>query len=459
MTLGRIGPAVFAVFLVSCVATPPPRSGACRLAVTNVSVAPMDSERILRRQTVRFGQDRILAVGRSSRVSSAGCGQVVDGSGKYLAPGLSDMHVHVETAAFSEAFGLPAQPIDFDTVFPLYVAHGVTSVRVMSGAPDILAFRAAGGKLPYPRLSVASPMLTGEPPIMPEPVTRIVRSAEEGAAAVREFKAAGYDFIKVRDNLSPDAFFGIVEEAKKLDLYVDGHLQRSRDLDAEAVLKAGQRGVAHVDNFVLEMNGEDADTKKFVAAMKACGCFVTSALVVAQNIATQIRDYDAQIARPEMQYVHPLLKYAFWLKPNNPYQNEGAPAEFFDEIFARGKRLLKAFVNAGVPVLAGSDALNPMIIPGASLHDELATMADAGLSPYEALAAATAAPAATVPGFAGTGRIAVGHVADAVLIGSNPLQDLSALRRPEAVILRGRLLTRAELDANLEHAAAAFEGR
>jgi imidazolonepropionase-like amidohydrolase len=154
--------------------------------------------------------------------------------------------------------------------------------------------------------------------------------------------------------------------------------------------------------------------------------------------------------------MNPLVVNAFWRKPNNPYLKEGADPVFFEHLFADEKVLVKKLYLAGVHVVAGTDSLNPMIIPGASLHDELSNLVEAGLTPYQALRAATADPAAYVPEFSDVGILAPGRVANAVLVDADPLQDVRALRAPDAVMINGNWMARDALQRQLDAAAARF---
>lgn len=440
-----------AVVLASCAHVEEHVAAPCETAIVNVHVVTMESDETRRDQVVRIGGGRILSIAPASKGDAGGCRAVIDGEGGYLAPGLIDAHVHVETNAFAQAFGLPEAALDYEMLFGLYLAHGVTGVRVLSGAPDILAFRDSVADTVVPRILVSSPMLSGEPPVLPEPVTRVVVEPNAARAAVAEFLESGYDFIKIRSNLSEDVYRAVLDEAEARGTYVDGHVTRA--VGAEAVLQSGQRGFAHLDEFAGAVNTSD-DLNKIAQQATQCGCFFVSALSVTASAVDQLADYDAMVARREMSFLHPLLVKAFWLKPNNPYIAQGAPVEFFRELNDQSKLLLKEFVDESVPVVAGSDAMNPMIIPGASLYDELHMMLEAGLAPYQALKTATSNASAHVPGFDDAGVLAEGRAATAVLVSENPLETLETLRRPEAVLLEGRWLDRRDLDALLTQATA-----
>lgn len=442
------------VLLACCAAA---QAASCTLEVIHVNVVPMDAERVLPDRTVRIGGGKILSIDRAGS-SAAGCVQIVDGAGRYLVPGLNDLHMHLETVAFALAFGAKPDPIDYPSVLALYIANGVTGLRVMSGAPDILAFRNSqrGTASAYPRLVVASPMLSGDPPVLPEPMTRVLKTPGEAREVVRGFARDGYDFIKVRDNLAAPVFRAVIEAARANGLYVDGHISQRQGLSVFDVLRSGQHAFAHVDDLALQMTDKARDPDRFVELLRACGCFIESTIGVERNTLAQLDNYDAMIARPQMRFMHPLVLNAFWLKPNNPYLKEKPPLDFLRGLYADSKSLLKTLIDGGVHVVSGSDALNPMILPGVSLHDEFDRMIEAGLTPYQALKTSTANAAAYVPGFADVGVLQAGRAANAMLVKTNPLNDIRALRDPDAVMINGHWRDRDEMVRMLAVVAAGY---
>lgn len=427
----------------------------CSLAIAHANVIPMDRDRMLPDRTVLIAGDKILSIAPAGKADTARCSSVVDVTGKFLVPGLNDMHMHIESVADAQAFGIKSDPIDYPSVLALYIANGVTGLRVMAGAPDILAFRDSqrGQASPYPRLVVASPMLSGDPPVLPEPVTKILRTPEEARAAVDGYAKDGYDFIKVRDNLKAPVFKAVIDEARRDGLYVDGHISQNQGLSVFDVLASGQHAFAHIDDLALHLKDKAHDPDHYAALLKACGCFIESTIGIERNTLAQMENYDAMAARPEMRFMSPLVVGAFWLKPNNPYLNEKPPLDFLRGLYADSKMLLKTFTDAGVHVVAGTDSLNPMIIPGVALHDEFDDMIEAGLTPYQVLKTATANPAAYVPGFADIGVLAAGRTANAVLVDANPLENIDALRQPLAVMINGHWLTHDDIQRQLDAAA------
>jgi|CXWL01.1.fsa_nt_gi cytosine/adenosine deaminase-related metal-dependent hydrolase len=446
--------ASFALLVCACASSEPAQTAGCDLAIEHVNVIPMDSERVLADQTVLIAEGRITSIAPGSR-SAARCNTRIDGAGRYLAPGLNDMHVHVEASAFVAAFQLPATPIPFEDVLFPYLANGVTGVRVMSGSPDLLAFRASTHG-PAPRMMIASPMLSGSPPILPEPATRALETPEVARAAIAEFAAAGYDLIKIRGNISRPVLDAVLAAATEHGLDVDGHIPNLADWTNADVFSGRQRGIAHLDELALRITDRSSDPLTFARGLLNCHCYVTSTMNVEQSVVAQLRDYDAVAARSDTRFVHPLLRNAFWARERNPYLAEHPDPAFFDRLLVDDMNLARVFNQEGVTLLAGTDALSPMIIPGASMPDELALLVQAGLSPYDALRAATRTPAETFNRFADVGVLSAGRTANAILLRANPLVDINALRHPEGVILEGRYLDRASIDVRMEEIAQRF---
>ncbi len=425
-------------------------SDACVLGITNVNLIPMTKDLVKPEQTILFSHSEILGISAKSE-TAAGCDQIIDGADRYLLPGLNDMHTHVENTAFEQGFGLDPEPLPFDALMAPYLVNSTTGMRILSGSPDLLAYRdstANGDRAPH--LVVASPMLSATPPVLPEPITRIVDDPAAARAAVREYAAAGYDLIKIRRNLKLPVYQAVIEEAHLVGLHVDGHI--TRDIESFAhLLTLGQDGFAHLDEFASK-TPEKLSVEALTVLLVECGCYVSTTIGVMPNISEQIDNYDGLVDREEMRVMHPLMTNEFWFKPNNPYLREGAPSEFFDTLAQKTGEIVKPLYDAGIPLLAGSDAINPMIVPGYGLLDELDLLVNAGLTPFETLRTATAIPAESVPGFDRVGILEIGRAPNAVLLASNPLEDLAVLQNPDAVILNGFLLDRTELDDRLNTA-------
>jgi len=444
---GGFALAFLAASSAACVS--PEESIGCSLSIEKVSIIPMDREQVLHGRTVRIADGRMQSITLAGQADRA-CDLTVDGSGKFLLPGLNDMHVHVESDMFVQALGAPPPPENLEDALFIYLVHGVTGIRVMSGSPDTLAFRDSG-RVHAPRMLVGSPMLSGPQAMMPPPLMRPLATALEARSAVNGYADLGYDFIKIRENLPADVLDAVIKTAGARKLLVDGHAPRDADVFAN-----GRRGVAHVNELSLLVTDGARDPASIARRAKACDCFVTSTLVIETNVAAQLRDHAAMEARQEARLVHPQMKRALWDKARNPYLAEAQDPVFFDRLRETDKLILRELRNQSVPLLAGTDALIPMIVPGASLHDELALLVDAGLSPFEAISAATRTPSEIFAKFGDLGVVAEGRSANLLLVGGNPLVDVSVLRRHDAVILRGEYFDRARLDQRMEELAAGF---
>ena len=371
---------------------------------------------------------------------------VIDGTGRFLIPGLSEMHAHV-----------PVEPDYRDEVLFLWVANGVTTARGMLGHPDHLALRedVLAHRVLGPRLITSGPSFSGRSGGGPEAV----------AARVREQHRAGYDFLKVHPGLAAAEFDALAATASEVGITFAGHVTASVGLWPS--LAAGQTTVDHLDGYFQALVPEDAgvpaggafsfglwltpfvDRARLAAAAKrtlALGGAVVPTETLLENTA-QAHAWRAMTERPEFRYLPRNLRdrYVERLQRGAGTVTPEAGAEFL----AVRKALIKALHDAGVPVLLGSDSPQTFNVPGFSIHRELEAMVAAGLTPHEALATGTTAPAR----FFGTtewGAIAPGRAADLVLLDANPLDDIGNTRRVAGVMVRGRWLDRAEIDAGLE---------
>jgi hypothetical protein len=396
------------------------------LAITRINV--IDGDAVLPNQTVLIRGDRIVATGERVRVPRGATH--IDGSGKYLMPGLVDAHVHLEY-------------FDDPAVLRAFVEQGVTTVRNMDGRPQILQWRELG----VPRIVTAGPILDGVPPLLPD--NQSLATAEAAREAVRAQHALGYDFIKVYTNLSPDVYAAIAAEARALGMPVAGHVPRNVPF-ADAI--KAQNGIEHLADFMRWIEADDSpyrgrfhwsklltaaplDAAKLASVaqqLAAAGVYVTPTLVQAAH----------SVAKPEL-----LARWAADAPPQYRdewekrvrRQSERLEGEDWD-VVERGtqqrREIVRALHRANVKLLAGTDTPNPFVVPGASLHQELQELVDAGLTIAETLDAATRAPCELMR--LDCGVIAPGKRADLLLLGGNPLDDLAHLR-PLTVIAAGRV--------------------
>jgi hypothetical protein len=434
------------------------------LYIAHVTVINMDNGKESRDQTVVISGDRIWEVRDSTKVKPAAGAKVVDGTGKYLIPGLWDMHVHTW---------------DYDSTDPLYIANGVTGVRNMDGPPNANKFRADSAKknIDTPRIYLAGPIIEGYPARSPDHIT--VRNAEEARAVVDEQKQNGADFIKVFDRLSRESYFAIIDEARRQSITVVGHVPFA--ISAWEASAAGQKSIEHMHAVPLACSSreaelrarlvaspnswklwnaiyleayqsyDDAKCQRLVAEFRRNGTWLVPTLVAFRSAAfsndPQFRNDD------RLRYFSGLIR--------NPLERHFAgsrsnfDAEDFaveKDLFPRRKALIGRLFRAGVPLLAGSDTPNPFVFPGFGLHDELALLVESGVTPLGALQAATRNPALFLGIADKYGSITPGKRADLVLLDADPLQDIRNTTKISEVFLDGKEFDRAAIDLLLKNA-------
>ena len=393
-------------------------------------------------QTVLVAGERILAVGPPDQVAVPPGTPRVDATGRFLIPGLWDMHVHALW-----------DPTVRDTFLTTLVANGVTGVRDMGGTLEVLAqVRAeqAATDPPWPTIVAAGPILDGPQPVDPS-ISLAIETPDQAREAVAQLANAGVDFIKVYTLLSPDAYRATVTEASRLGLPVAGHIPYGVSV-VEA--STGMRSVEHLraetGGLCAELSVEDCEAG--YAALRKHGVWQTPTLVARRPRA--VVDDAELVDDPRLAYVPATLRET-WLA--NHTRNASRPAEQRHarrDAFAREQADAGALPERGLHVLAGSDAGADFALPGFGLHDELALLVEAGLTPAQALQGATS-EAADYLQRPHIGMIAPGAVADLVLLDANPLLDIHNTTRIRAVVLRGRLLDRDALDGLLQQARAA----
>jgi imidazolonepropionase-like amidohydrolase len=393
----------------------------------------------------------------------------VDGTGKYLIPGLWDMHVHITGTYY----------------LPLFLANGVTGVRDMHTFWPALIYgmrkRVADGKLLGPRIVAAGALIDGPNPIWPGSLK--AANAEEGRAAVRKLRKDGADFVKVYSKLPRDAFLAIAQEAKKQGLPVAGHVPES--VGAAEASDAGQRCMEHLYGLWTACSSKEAALRKGVVdALPRSDNAAFRALMV-RTQARALDSYDekkatalfARFARngtwqcptltvlralasldqekfrkdPRVKYMGPEV-LGMWSPKGDRAKQLLALAPDLKRTYRKALPLVKALRAAKVPLLAGTDTPNPYCFPGFSLHDELALLVEAGLTPREALAAATLGPAKYLGRQKDLGTVEKGKLADLVLLSADPLADIKNTRKIAVVVVNGKLLKRADLDKLLSSA-------
>jgi imidazolonepropionase-like amidohydrolase len=431
------------------------------IIITNVTVIDVASGTERPNQSVLIDGERIREVGPSSRVSVPRSARRLDGRGKFVIPGMWDMHVHALQSA-----DIARQ----QRVFDLFLAHGVTGIRDMGSHSDTLrVIRAQVAESRFrlaPRIVAAGPLLDGPRFRWSQAVAWHVTNTDEARRAVDSLKALPVDFLKIYGSLSRDVFFAVAARAREVGLPLAGHVPLSIT-SAEAV-EAGQISIEHnamyltdvcVDSASVRMNralnrwtreGYTAWYSERLAygeARNVSACRAHYARLRERNVhlvptvVLELRDRRA-LTSPAFA----LLDSAERMACENTVKSIEATADSLrTHFFASFLNDLKEQHAAGVPLLAGSDLPNACLAPGASLHDELAALVQAGLAPHEALAAAITRPAAFLKTEDRHGRIAAGYLADLVMLDASPLRDINNVRRIHAVMTNGHVLERAEL--------------
>ena len=399
-------------------------------AFVHVKVVPMDRERVLRDQTVIVEGDRIVAIGRDVAVPAGA--SVIDGKGTaYLSPGLADMHTHSETR----------------NDLAIYLANGVTTVLQMGGARsgflDSIVPAVNRGTIPGPHV-YASFLVDGSTDYN----GFVIKTPAEARAIVGLAKTNGYDFMKVYVGLAPDVFDALADEGRKSGMPLVGHGVTAVRLERQ--LAEGQVLVAHAEEFFytfftppgVEETDTPPDTSRIPAAValaKKYDATVTADLATYAAIAHQIQHPEvvaAFLARPESAYLSPNDRLAW---QNSSYVKKTAKLE---AKLAFLRRLVKAMADAGVELVAGTDApAVPGLLPGFSLHDDLDELEASGLTRFEVLSTATRAPGTFIHRTKGGdpfGEVAPGYRADLILSTDDPLAKLSTLRAPLGVMVRGQ---------------------
>lgn len=412
------------------------------IAFISVNVVPMDKERILAEQTVITKNGRIVKIGATSRTKVSPKALIIDGRGKFLMPGLTDIHVHLN---------------DEDELL-LYIANGVTTVLNMRGAPQHLQWRAeiAKGEKLGPAIYTAGNTIDGDPPLNPR--NTVVTTAQKAEEVVAEQAKAGYDFIKVYSNLSPEGYNGIIAAAKRHKIRVVGHMPTA--VDTERILGSGQSAVAHVEEFYYSFFKRIPDESKipYIATVtKKNNVWVMTTIYSIENIIRQVEDLDSLLSEPEMRFVPPAI-LEDWKRPNNPFA--GRTAAFLAKnktMYPFLKKLTKGFQQAGVKLLTGTDSSFPASIPGFSLHLELERLVEAGLTPFQALTASTKNASEFLSKKDDFGTVAIGKRADLILVNGNPLEDITNAKRRTGVMICGRWLTEVHLRKMLDERANLYE--
>jgi imidazolonepropionase-like amidohydrolase len=473
----RFGFAVSIVFAFCCnFARPEP------LVIQHVSVIDATGQAKQPDRTVIVDQGRIVAVVPSKKAHIPKGAQIVDGAGKFLIPGLWDMHVHGASDARAPWSRL------------LFLANGVVGVRDMAGPPDARVWRAAQASSPdpSPAIYLGSPIIDGPNPVWPDSI--VAADAAQGREEVDQQQQRGADFIKVYSRLPRSVYFAIASEANKRGIPFEGHVPEL--VTAAEASSAGQRSIEHLtrvaDACSREQSTIDDELERFRTLFRTPDASMAQKINAGRNIILLNERTVASFDEPTAQSLFALfVRNGTWQCPTLtllraqidsplpaddprlkylskdtrtkwdagyyrrlPAEPRAAMAKLAKAEFDESLRIVGLMYRAGVPILAGTDAMNPECFPGFSIHDELALLVDAGLSPLGALQAATRNAAQFMGQLDRRGTIEAGKIADLVLLDADPLADIHNTRSIRAVVLNGKLYPRESLDAMLLNAQA-----
>ncbi len=437
------------------------------LAIVGATILDVIDGSLVPDQTVLVGRDRILAIGPAKTLVPPSSAAVLDARGKYLIPGLWDMHVHTTDPSY----------------FAFFVANGVTGIRDMGGgaptatdgcesvrADRLLAWRSRieAGELVGPRVVLSGPAASGSG----APTSLPVQTANEARAAVQSLRALGVDFVKVYEGIPLDAYLALAAAAREAGLPLAGHVPEGTVglLDA---FRAGHRSIEHIrDALLLCFTDDPMELARFFAddgwnpddvawgrstsaqcpavieALRKSDVWFTPTLVVERaKVAVDDNSFvdDSRRARLPLSVRDAFAAYVRAKREQSPTERAS------ERLWWRTQQQLVRRMNAsGAKILAGTDAACQGGLPGFSLHTELALLVEAGLSPLAALQSATLNPARYFGTEESSRLVAPKARANLLLLDANPLEEISNSRRIHALVLRGKLLLRADLDRLLD---------
>lgn len=419
----------------------------------NISVIPMDQERVLEKQDVLVSEGKIVAIGETGNVPYNDDATVIDGTGKFLLPGLAEMHAHVP----------PVDDIEpMKEVLSLFLANGVTTIRGMLGHPRHLELREKinSGEIPGPHFYTTGPSFNGN----------TVKTAEEGAQKVRDQKAAGYDYLKLHPGLTPETFGAIATTANEVGIPFVGHV--SFDVGIQRAIDAGYSSIDHMDGFVealvpnIEKIGEEgnglfgiysspmADTTRIpqiIQGLKEHNIWMVPTQALAERWMSPVEG-SVFLNAPEMKYMKQETLDNWGNAKSSLLADKRFDSQKVENYIELRRKLIRHCQEAGVGILLGSDAPQIFNVPGFSVHHELKYLVDAGLTPYEALQTGTSNVAKYL-GKDNAGVIQAGAVSDMVVLNANPLEDISNTTSIESVMIGEKYLPRDSLNSMLSKLA------
>lgn len=408
-------------------------------AFTGVHVLPMDREGVLRDQTVVVRGDRIVDMGPAADVDVPDGATRVDGTGRFLMPGLVEMHGHMPGGELEEI------------VMFLYVANGVTTVRGMLGQDHHLALRerANSGRIVAPTLYMAGPSFNGNS----------VSSPEEAAAKVRAQKAQGWDLLKIHPGLTVAEYDAMANTAHEVGIRFGGHVPA--DVGLRHAIEMGQETFDHLDGYIEYLDAFDKPIDpdrldEIVTLTRRAGAAVVPTMVLWDVGILGMGETEELLGMPELRY-WPDQGKENWRRAHaersaERRQNETQRRAWFEN----RQQVLRALNDGGVTILMGTDSPQIFSVPGFSLHREMRAMADAGMSNWDILVSGTRNVGDYFQRHDTFGTVAVGRRADLLLLNANPMDDIGNVADRAGVMVRGRWIPETEIQARLEEIAEGF---
>lgn len=414
-------------------------------AFVNVNVIPMDRERVIENQTVIVRNGRIAEIGPANKVKVPDGATRVEGAGKYLMPGLAEMHGHIPPPNAPKAYT--------ESVLFLYAANGITTVRGMLGAPNQLELRdrANRGDIVSPTLYLAGPSFNGNS----------VNSPEQAVSMVRSQKQEGWDLLKVHPGLTRDEYDAMAKTAKEVGIRFAGHIPA--EVGLIHALEMGQETIDHVDGYIEYLNGDagaldEAKLADVVRRTKTAGVWIVPTMALWETLIGYA-DLNTLAAMPELKYAPP-QQVNQWKTAHQTRLNQPNFDRKKAELIATNRmRILKSLHDGGIRILLGTDAPQQFSVPGFSIHREMAFMVKCGFTPYQVIQSGTKNVGDYFKGKDDFGTVAVGKRADLILVNGNPLKDVANIAKSAGVMVRGRWMPEAEIRGKLDEIAASLQAR
>lgn len=417
----------------------------------NVNVIPMDSKEVLENQTVSVKNGQIMSIGKSTGTKAPKKALVIDGRGKYLMPGLAEMHAHVP-------------PVDdmaqMQEVLTLFALNGITTIRGMLGHPKHLELR----KMIRERKIIAPDFYTSGPSFNGQSI----KTAQEAIDMVKQQKQAGYDYLKIHPGLTKESFNALARTAKEENIPFIGHI--SFDVGVWNSIEAGYSSIDHLDGFVEGLvpgietmsqeevglfgiyaaaQADESQIPRLVGALKQKNVWVVPTQALAERWMSP-EPVKTFLNAPEMKYMDPATRQKWAESKKNFIGNAKYNQQVANDYIKLRQKLIKACNDAGVGLLLGCDAPQVFNVPGFSTHHELQYLVDAGLTPYEALKTGTVNVAKYLGQAGNSGTIKKGALANLVLLNGNPLEDIAQSKNIEGVLITGKYLPKTYIDNELK---------